>query len=462
MYKKKLVIIILHHGFEATTFLRTKFYDEIKKQFDVIIFTPNYSEEYFISEFNNFYKIKNLNIQDSTKLERILLKIFLRMSYHPLKSNILKLRLKKNKRSFLAYSINVCMNIFLYKMKFLRNFSIKIFFTKINDEDLVSEMHFHEKTFLIIGTNSWSIQAIKLERLVKKNGGVIIHYLIGWDNLFNKTHFFSEPDLLLVWSEIQKKQAISLHNIKNEKVKIVGSILFEEKADISKLFNRDDFYKKYNLDKNKKIIMLGTANNYIYNSNYELIKLICEAILKNKIDVDSQLIIRLHPQSRYKNISTIYSDNQFDNYKDLVNIFPFISFDIPQVMSDKLKFDCTKDDLENLKNIVFHSDLVINVASTISLDAALYNKPIINVAFDIPRKTYFESCERCYEYDHYNLLLQYRGTDIVHTEEELISKINFYLKNPLFKSHERLEMLKSQIGDLEFPPSEMFLDILKK
>jgi hypothetical protein len=463
MNDKKIIIFFICHGFEAMTFLRTKLLEKlVRDNWDICIISPNTDEDYFKNEFGKVARLESFHYVKSSLWIRLLVKFLSYSTYNLNNSIILNLRwIKKKQYHPIKAILEKCTyrvaQLFRNKHKIVNSIffpvprQIKIFIDKLKT---------YQSVILFSGTNSRNITYYQLEKVFHQKRYFNIKYLIGWDNLYNKAQFFLEPDLLFVWSQTQKEQATNIHRFSESKVKIVGSLNYESKLDKSILISKNAFYKDYHLDKNRKLIVYGTANNYIYDSNVELIEMLMNAIMHDKLIQKCQLLVRLHPQGQYKDKVTLYTDKQFSKYQELDDKYPLLHFDIPEVMSDRLLFDVTREDFIHLTNIMFHSDIVINVASTISLDAAIFDKPVINVAFDIPEKSYFDSCERCYEYDHYAQLIKTDGTSVVKSERELIDTLNRYLKNPGLNSENRKRMIEQQIGAMTESASERILEQL--
>src|SRR5690606_32252148 len=62
------------------------------------------------------------------------------------------------------------------------------------------------------------------------------------------------------------------------------------------------------------------------------------------------------------------------------------------------------DNTTHLARTMKYSDVVINIASTITIDAACFDTPVINIAYDMKQdeREYTGSVARYYNYTHYN------------------------------------------------------------
>ena len=114
-------------------------------------------------------------------------------------------------------------------------------------------------------------------------------------------------------------------------------------------------------------------------------------------------------------------------------------------------WDPTWSDMVELAQTLHHSDVLTNIASTITLDAAYLDTPIVCVAFDgnSRKKGYFESCRRIYDYSCWQNVLKTGGVRVASDLEETIQWVNAYLDNPDLdsKGRERIKQEQAHFFD---------------
>jgi CDP-glycerol glycerophosphotransferase (TagB/SpsB family) len=100
-------------------------------------------------------------------------------------------------------------------------------------------------------------------------------------------------------------------------------------------------------------------------------------------------------------------------------------------------------------NSVFHADLVINLASTITIDAALCDRPVISVAYDPdPDGPYQKWIDRYHtEYEHYQTALQCGAVRLARSHEELMTLIETYLQHPELDREGRRKLVNLWCGN---------------
>ena len=143
-----------------------------------------------------------------------------------------------------------------------------------------------------------------------------------------------------------------------------------------------------------------------------------KAIEKRAIKESAQVIFRPHPASLFS-----IEEYGLENLKHVV---------LDPIFMDKTKISFS--DTEKFINLMYHSDVIINIASTLSIDAAVFGRPTICINFDSKNRkiSYWEEVGRLYDhFDHYEKLVSTGGVALPESSEELAQNINDYISDPL-------------------------------
>jgi len=101
-------------------------------------------------------------------------------------------------------------------------------------------------------------------------------------------------------------------------------------------------------------------------------------------------------------------------------------------------WDPTLENMKRLANSLRHSDMLITSFSTIVIDMACFDNPIVNIAFDgFEQKPPEESMARWYNTGYYKDVIACGGTIMVRNQAELLTAINRYLQNPRLEQEGR-------------------------
>ena len=240
----------------------------------------------------------------------------------------------------------------------------------------------------------------------------IVGMVRSWDNFNNHGLLAVLPDKILLqnmWlAEIAKKlQAFNPNDLDVEFVGLPHYDIYKNPDQYIK--SKEEFFSSLGIDLNKKLILLGGSD--FYYSEDKLPEILNDAIKSENIK-NAHVIFRPHPRP-------IFSMEEY-HLKELEHI----------TLDQGAK---TLSDTEHFVNLMIHSDVIINIASTLSVDASVFETPAICINFDTPGKklSHFESVHRLYDYfDHYEKLVSSGGVRTPISPEGLIKDINEYLDNP--------------------------------
>jgi hypothetical protein len=250
----------------------------------------------------------------------------------------------------------------------------------------------------------------------------IIMMVPSWDFFTTKGGLPTKPDKVIVWNDILKKQLVDYYGYKPDEIFVSGIPQFDcYVQDADKILSRKDFLKEIGAPLDKKLITYTTSPPTLSPLEQDVIEIICEAIKNGEIKYPSHLHVRFHPR------------DDFERHEKLKKYGDIISFEKPGKSATQEKYEWNPDekDMLHFASLLHHSDVIINVCSTVTIDASAFGTPVINVAFDgHEKKPYWNSVVRYYDYTHYKDIVNTGGVKIAWNKNELIDYINEYLKNP--------------------------------
>ena len=212
---------------------------------------------------------------------------------------------------------------------------------------------------------------------------------------------------------------------------------FDIHSDISSLLDRRSFINLINGDVDKKILLYATGTAQLSDSEPEIVKMIYSMIKNNEFDNPCQLLLRVHPR---RNLS---------DFQDILNE-PDVILQTPGRQSDEFQdsgyiWESTSNDSIVLSNTLNHADVMINVASTITIESCIFNTPVVNIGFDAGLKLDFNrSVVRHFQYSHYLDIINSGGVKIAKSQDDLFNFINRYLNNPDSESEGRKKIVDNQ------------------
>lgn len=268
----------------------------------------------------------------------------------------------------------------------------------------------------------------------RKKGIKTCTLIQSWDNLSTKPTVLPEwVDEYYTWSNFQAAELYErFPHIDKEKVHAVGSPQFDFHVMDNIMIPREEYVTKLGLDPAKPYILIGTGSPRSLPDEIEKVIKLIRALLEAYAEM--QFVIRLHPKD--------YS-NRVDAYKDeWKKLRTVIQHTNAAVHMDQGGFVPPVDFYQDQVNVLRHSELVLNSSSTLTVDAAIVDKPIICLAYDLVfEKEYPQG--RSYSYsqsDHYKKLADSGGVWVVRSEEECLRAMKEYLANPDLHKQKRREL----------------------
>ncbi len=95
--------------------------------------------------------------------------------------------------------------------------------------------------------------------------------VFSWDNLTNKSLIQIETDIVLVWNEIQKREAVEFHRISPSKVVITGAQCYDKWFDHKPSTSREDFLRNVGLPSQRPFILYLCSSPFIAPKEVEFV-----------------------------------------------------------------------------------------------------------------------------------------------------------------------------------------------
>ena len=142
----------------------------------------------------------------------------------------------------------------------------------------------------------------------------------------------------------------------------------------------------------------------------------------------------------------VYAKDRTGRFEDLKRRRPDILF--PAIPWEPAHLTPLPEDSGLLTNMLGHAALGINVASTISLELCMFDKPVLNVGYDPPDYgpvpvPYL----RYYDYDHYRPVVESGAVEVARSEPEMEAMIRDALAAPERRRNERRGLVRKFFGE---------------
>ena len=423
----KTLLLSITHGFQARDLLRTEVFRMLRAaRVRLVIATPNFRDEYFVKEFGGpGVLLEPLDMSVSrTERQMATFRRYVLASFK-LNSTINALNERFHKSRSPRYVSVRALNAVFGRMPVLQQLYMRLEAALFPGKQYDSLFERYRPDLLVTGTPGSIPADAHLLRCARRFGVRSACVVLSWDNLTSKGHMAADPDELIVWNRIMKQEAQELHRYPADRVHVAGVSHFDVYAWPSRAGTREQFCRSFGLDPSRAIITFGTVTPWLFPHNADIAEILAQANAADRFVRPAQLVVRLHPQ--VMNSGTQHSEN-INRYRRIAADYPHVRLDLPAVRSDSLMWDVAESDMLHLADLLRYSDVTLNAGSTLSIDSAIVDTPIVNIGFDgyatVPPE---QSVRRIHDFTHYANLVRTGGVRIAHSAEEMVRLINDYL-----------------------------------
>lgn len=247
----------------------------------------------------------------------------------------------------------------------------------------------------------------------KKNKVKVFSVVKSWDNL--RKGITSPGDLISVWNDINKEEAINLNGYLEPEVEINGAVSFDPFYDDKWIGEKDEFIKSLGFDPAKPLLTFATAG--VYNLEYygrdetHLAYDIIDMLENNPKLKDVQLLIRLHPVSR------------LEFFLDVEKRYPQLKFSYGNYMSGTGWFTSEEDYYHQI-NVLKYSDVIVTPCSSWVIESAIFDTPCVSPVYSTQQPEIAAAqFDRFTLVRHFKPIVENNWVPISRSKEELETEI---------------------------------------
>ena len=436
----RTIFITLFQGVEAKNILRTNIYRKLIENPDVriVFFVGSQAKaEYYQKEFHHPNVV--YEVVEHWKINSWWENIFSFLKFRLVNTETMDLRRK------IAYRNNQQLWIYyVFMYLFNRIFARQVVRKTVRwlDYRLVRPSGLEEyfdryKPDTVFLAHLFDDLEIAMLREAKCRGVCTIGFVNSWDKLTARCMMRLLPNKLLVYNEVVKQEAIDA-DMKECDVVIVGIPQYDQYVN-SKPSSREEFYRRIGIDQYKRILLYAPTGRYFSNSDWDMIDLLRRFQEQLLLPLDTEMLVRFQP-------------NDFVDGAELKKR-PWLHYNLPGVRFSQKRgvdWDMNFQDLQHLLDTLHYSSMLICTTSSIAVDMAIFNKPIINLNFELKeRQRLSETPTYFYQMTHYKKALSTGGIRLVHSPQELVEWIGHYLADPGLDAEGRKRLVTQQCWKLD-------------
>jgi hypothetical protein len=262
-----------------------------------------------------------------------------------------------------------------------------------------------------------------------------------WDNFTNKLMPVRRVNRLIVWNDLMKQQAVALHGYAPDEVRTAGTPQWDLYFRDGTIVPRDTFFRQIGGDPSRKLITLSTTPRELYPHHDHVLRVLIRAMNGDAWRKPVQILVRLHPRD---------DRGAYAEFEGLPHVTIEKPFRSTVTAGDGLAIDITEDNQRHLANTMQHSDVVVNVASTLAIEAAIFDTPVVNVSFDGEAPSeWVRSARRYYRFTHYMNITRHDAVRVAGDPAALVEQVGRYLEDPSLDRAGRRQVVLEQCQFLD-------------
>ena len=286
-------------------------------------------------------------------------------------------------------------------------------------------------------------------RAATRHGCRVVSVIHGWDNPSTKDYRGAEPDYVVAWNEIMKREVNVYHDIPSDRIYLGGiahwDLYFDGRLSHG---SKQQFLESNGLSEERKTILYTTSSWKKNPNTFDVIEQLLRAIKEDRLLSPCQLLVRMHPS--YLMNSREGGERVLDSYEERIETLQrdygdLVSFRPPKMTLLGDDIEMTVEDMHYLAETLYHSDVLLNEYSTVTFEAAIFDLPIINAALynyrDTDKPASFEET-----LTHVKRMLQYGATRNAYSFEQLVEFINYYLEDRSRDQDKRRNLVDQEIS----------------
>lgn len=242
-----------------------------------------------------------------------------------------------------------------------------------------------------------------------------------WDNLTNKGLCRLEPGKVIVWNEMQKREAIDLHGIPASKVAVTGAQCYDKWFEQKPSLSKGQFLKKVDLPSEKQYILYICSSPFITPNEVNFVEKWIKSIREcDDLNIRNMaILVRPHPQNAEQ-----WKEVDFSCFES-VSIYPRSG---ANPVHDESKAD--------FYHSMYYSSAVMGINTSAMIESGILGKPCFTIVADDFRSTqegtlhfhYLAEGGLLFISNHFNEHIK-QLREVLNGDESYLERIKIFIKD---------------------------------
>jgi hypothetical protein len=287
----------------------------------------------------------------------------------------------------------------------------------------------YQPQLVVASTPGWRLDRFLLREAANR-GITTAAVIVGWDNPSSYSLPGAPVDWITCWSQLQKEELVLGSDWVPERVGIGGIPSYDGYFRKIWLIPRQEYFRLHNLDPQRKLLAYA-ASFVSFSPNYQNVETLARLVASDRLVQPSQLLVRLHPNHFHDN--HLYTGER-EKILQLAEKFRHVHIVEPVPMGGMMGY-YSGEDMPEKTSMMAHADVFLTVYSTMVVEAAIHDRPIVSVCIDAPDgwnwpRKFSLPLSKIGGWPTHSRFREAAAGCVALDEEQACEAINYYLQDP--------------------------------
>ncbi|MEZ5323252.1 MAG: CDP-glycerol glycerophosphotransferase family protein [Microthrixaceae bacterium] len=288
----------------------------------------------------------------------------------------------------------------------------------------------------VLSVTPFVSQEFVLLHAAASRGLPLICSVLSFDNVTTRPPFPVRFDRYLVWNRFNREELLrGVDGLNPADIAVVGPAQFDFYARPELVDERAAWCAALDVPVDAPTVLYGAGPPTVAPHEMQYVDHLLAGIADRRLPADLVVVLRRHPTDR---------PERWERFGD----HPSVRFDDPGAIGSDVRRpgQTNLDDrqIRHLCTTLAHTDVHVNVSSTMTLDGACFDKPQIGPAYDVDGvRRHRRRAEDLYRREHFVAIVGSGGLELSGGPAELVSQVRSALDEPGRLSTRRRAMLEA-------------------
>jgi len=302
----------------------------------------------------------------------------------------------------------------------------------------------YQPSLVVASTPGWRLDRYLL-RQAGQRGVRTAAAIIGWDNPSSYRLPGARVDYATCWSEIQKRELVLGSDWAPEHVHVGGIPTYDGYFRKEWVIPREEYFRMHGLDPQRKLISYA-CSFVTFSPNFRNMETLARLVSEDALAQPSQLLIRLHPNHFMP--GSLY-EQEAQRVRQMIAPMPHVHLVEPVALGGELGY-YSGEDMPEKASMMAHSDVFTTVYSTMVVETAIHDRPIVSVCLDTPGGwntpgKFSLALTEIAEWPTHQRFREAQAGRVAFDEGQLRAALDAYLNDPQLDGAERRKFVQDEV-----------------